>query len=95
MPRVIVRFFATAREIARRQSMELEVDTVRELLETLSLTLGDQFKDGVMDTATGGLNRYYSCLVSGKRIDFPGGLDTVLKEGDTVAIFPIVGGGSQ
>ncbi|NWF96630.1 MAG: MoaD/ThiS family protein [Candidatus Thorarchaeota archaeon] len=93
MPRVTVRFFATVREVTGERSVEVEASTVREMLAVLGDRFGRRFTDTVMDTATGEMKRFYSCMVNGKRIELLNGLDTTLQDGDAVAVFPPVGGG--
>jgi molybdopterin synthase sulfur carrier subunit len=88
-----VKFFATVREITGVKSIELEAATIRELLQSLVMTYGDKFKDTVIDEDTGNLKQFFSCMVNGKRIELLDGYNTVLKDKDSVALFPPVGGG--
>ena len=93
MAQVLVKFFATVREITGVKSIELEAETIRGLLQSLVVTYGDKFKDTVIDENTGNLKQFFSCMVNGKRIELLDGYDTVLKDKDSVALFPPVGGG--
>ncbi|NHI89435.1 MAG: MoaD family protein [Candidatus Thorarchaeota archaeon] len=93
MAQVLVKFFATVREVTGVKSLELEAETVKELLQSLVMTYGDKFKDTVIDENTGNLKQFFSCMVNGKRIELLDGYDTVLKDKDSVALFPPVGGG--
>ena len=93
MAQVLVKFFATVREITGVKSIELEAETIRQLLQSLVVTYGDKFKDTVIDKDTGNLKQFFSCMVNGKRIELLDGYDTVLKDKDSVALFPPVGGG--
>ena len=88
-----MKFFATVREVTGVKSIELEAETVKELLESLVMTYGDKFKDTVIDENTGNLKQFFSCMVNGKRIELLDGYDTVLKDKDSIALFPPVGGG--
>ena len=88
-----MKFFATVREITGVKSIELEAETIRQLLQSLVATYGDKFKDTVIDEDTGNLKQFFSCMVNGKRIELLDGYDTVLKDKDSVALFPPVGGG--
>ena len=93
MAQVLVKFFATVREITGVKSIELEAETIRQLLQSLVVTYGDKFRDTVIDKDTGNLKQFFSCMVNGKRIELLDGYDTVLKDKDSVALFPPVGGG--
>ncbi|MHA2351876.1 MAG: ubiquitin-like small modifier protein 1 [Candidatus Thorarchaeota archaeon] len=93
MAQVLVKFFATVREIAGVKSIELEAGNIRELLHLLVQTYGNKFKDTVLDNDTGELKQFFSCMINGKRIELLDGYDTVLKDNDVVALFPPVGGG--
>jgi molybdopterin synthase sulfur carrier subunit len=88
-----VKFFATVREVTGVKNIELEAENIRELLQLLVQTYGNKFKDTVLKEETGELKQFFSCMVNGKRIELLNGYDTVLKDGDSVALFPPVGGG--
>jgi len=88
-----VKFFATVREVTGVKSIELEARNIRELLQLLVQTYGKKFKDTVLENDTGELKQFFSCMINGKRIELLDGYDTVLKDADSVALFPPVGGG--
>ncbi|TFG11881.1 MoaD family protein [Candidatus Thorarchaeota archaeon] len=93
MPEVTVKLFATVREKAGKKSVEMRAANVGELLEKLKKKLGPEFEKTVFDPDTGELKRFFSVMVNGKRIETLDGRDTELELGDTIAIFPPVGGG--
>jgi molybdopterin synthase sulfur carrier subunit len=93
LAQVLVKFFATVREITGVKSIELEAVNIREVLQLLIQTYGNTFKDTVMNGDTGELKQFFSCMVNGKRIELLDGYDTVLKDNDSIALFPPVGGG--
>ena len=93
MARVLVKFFATVREVTGVKSIDLEAENIRELLHLLVQTYGNKFKDTVLDNDTGELKQFFSCMINGKRIELLDGYETVLKDNDAVALFPPVGGG--
>ena len=89
-----VRFFATLRQFVGAKEVEVNVgpgDTVRHALQQLEAEypalqgriLGEQ-RD---------LKKSLNIFVSGRSIKFKQGLDTVLQEGDVLAIFPPLAGG--
>ncbi len=93
MARVTVKFFATVREVTGVKSIELEANTIRDLLDILKTTYGERFTNTVIDSESGNLKQFYSCMVNGKRIELLNGYDTLLSDNDAVALFPPVGGG--
>ncbi len=93
MPRVTVKFFATVREVTGVRSIEIDAETIRDVLEDLKRRYGKQFLETVIDQNTGELRRFYSFMVNGKRVELLDGYDTRLSEGDSVALFPPIGGG--
>lgn len=93
MANVTVKFFATVREAVGMRSVEMEAQDIRELLNKLKHQFGRRFIDAVMDSETGQLKRFYSCMVNGKRIELLNSYDTELMDGDAVALFPPIGGG--
>jgi len=93
LPMIKVKFFATVREVTGIRSIDLEANTIQEVLDKLMIKYGRKFIDTVIDEETMKLKRFYSCMVNGKRIELLNGYETVLSEGDAVALFPPVGGG--
>jgi molybdopterin synthase sulfur carrier subunit len=93
LAQVIVKFFATVREVTGVKSREMEADTIRDLLDGLKVAYGERFTDTVFDRATGNLKQFYSCMVNGRRIELLDGYETKLSDNDAVALFPPVGGG--
>ena len=88
-----MKFFATVREITGVKSVELEAENIRDLLHLLVQTYGSNFKETVLNNDTGELKQFFSCMINGKRIELLDGYDTVLKDNDSIALFPPVGGG--
>ncbi len=93
MAKVLVKFFATVREVTGVKSIELEAENIGELLQSLVQTYGNKFKDTVLNGDTGELKQFFSCMINGRRIELLDGYETVLKDNDAVALFPPVGGG--
>ncbi len=90
--KVIVKSFANFREIMGKRELEIELksnSSVGELLENLCrrYELRNQLFDG------NAIKRYVKVLVNGEDIVFLKGLETKLKNGDEVALFPPVAGG--
>jgi len=88
-----VKFFATVREATGVKNIEMEADTIREVLDSLQVTFGDRFTQTVIEPSTGNLKQFFSCMINGKRIELLNGYDTKLVDNDAVALFPPVGGG--
>ena len=90
-----IRFFTSLREITGKKVDEIQSQnaiTVEELLTLLSEKYDENFTEYVY-TKRGTVQDFLSFLVNGKNINVLQGFDTELKQGDTVAILPPVGGG--
>ena len=90
-----VRLFATLRQVAGAKEVEVDLEgdePVRHALERL-VEIHPNLKDRVFDEK-GGLQRSVIILLRGRNIRLEKGLDTVLGEGDYLALFPPVGGGN-
>ncbi|WP_087037960.1 ubiquitin-like small modifier protein 1 [Thermococcus litoralis] len=81
---VKVRVFATLRGIVGKSELEVQAETVGELLEKLYNEYPKMKKE---------LEKGAVILVNGKNIEHLEKLNTKLKDGDVVSIFPPVGGG--
>jgi len=93
--KVEVKFFTSLREITGKKTDEIQLQdtiTVKELLTMLSEKYGKNFHEYIYNK-NGKVQAFLSFLVNGKNINVLEGLDTKLKQGDTVAILPPVGGG--
>jgi molybdopterin synthase sulfur carrier subunit len=92
---VEVRFFTSLREITGKKVDEIQLQnviTVEELLTLLSEKHGKKFNEYIYNKK-GKVYGFLSFLVNGKNINVLQGFDTKLKQGDTIAILPPVGGG--
>jgi MoaD family protein len=95
--RIQVKGYLTLRGVIGDQparEIEAEQATIRDLLQQLSLELGQEFTQIFFDPETGEPNRLVSVLVNGRHYThLPDGLDTILADGDEVALFPPAAGG--
>ncbi len=90
MPKIKVKLFANFREFIKTGELEIEGNTIRDVLESIcSKYPGLEnilFKDG-------NLVPYVNIFLNGENIPGSVGLDSSLKNGDEIAIFPPVSGG--
>ncbi|MGD9131004.1 MAG: MoaD family protein [Candidatus Bathyarchaeota archaeon] len=93
--KVEIKFFTSLREITGKKAEEIQLQnviTVEELLTLLSEKYGNKFTEYIYNKK-GKVQDFLSFLVNGKNINVLQGFDTELKQGDTIAILPPVGGG--
>jgi MoaD family protein len=93
-----VRFFTNLREIVNKREETLtfidgEKVSVGLALKTLSNKYGNPFTQYVYDAKTGQPKNFLQFLVNGTSTSTLNSLETVLMEGDVLAILPPVGGG--
>jgi len=74
--------------------VERESLTLRALLEALCSRYGKAFSDLIFDTGTKQVMDHNQILINGTHYRFfPDGMDTELRDGDTVSLIPPVAGG--
>jgi molybdopterin synthase sulfur carrier subunit len=87
-----VLFFATIREMTREKETSVSAcRNVRELLAGLSARYGESFRKEALEGTE--VSDRLIVMVNGRAIAHTGWGDTPLSEGDTVAVFPVIGGG--
>ncbi len=90
MPIIRVKLFANFREYAGTKELELEGDTVAEILGTLCEKVPVLEKIIFKGKE---LQPYINIFLNGRDILNSGGIGTVLQQDDEIAIFPPVSGG--
>lgn len=91
---VEARLFANFREAAGQGRVLVEARSVEELLDALVERFGDRLAEQLYEPRAKKLRPMVNILVNGRRVDPVMGLGTRLNDGDVVAIFPPVSGGS-
>lgn len=90
-----VNFFATLRQIVGQKTVEFELPentTVREFVEII-VTEYPPMRKELLDE-DGNLYRHVHVFVNGRDAPFlENGMETIIKPGDTLNVFPAVGGG--
>ena len=92
---VKIKFFTSLREITGNKMVNLQLKnkiSVEQLLFLLLEKYGQEFRDYVYNQE-GKVQDFLSFLINGKNINNLQGFNTILKEGDIIAILPPVGGG--
>lgn len=91
-----VQFFAYLRdpEFAGRREISWRcAPTLRALGEELCEAFGERFREEFFAPGGEELGERVIVMVNGRRAEFLNGLDTALRETDTILIFPVVAGG--
>jgi len=94
--KVVVKYFASVREIAGKREESIEVEdgcTVGDMLKVLSNRYGAKFVEYVFDEKTGAPRDHLQFLIDGKSATSLQGLKTKLTNGCQFVVIPPVGGG--
>jgi len=92
---VEVKYFTSLREITGKKVDKIQLQntiTVNELLTLLCEKYGNKFVEYIYKKPQQ-VQPFLSFLINGKNINNMQGFETKLKNGDTIAILPPVGGG--
>jgi len=92
LARVIVRLYADLRAAAGKDEVEIDVRSVKDLVDTLVTKFGTPLREALLNQ-DGKLEEFYRIYVN-KRIVTEDKLnETLLADGDVVQMFPPVAGG--
>ncbi len=91
MAKVLVKVYATTREKFPKGSVEIEGNTLIEVLRNLAEQF-PEIKEEILDKSLS-LKDTYVYLINGRNSAFLQGEKTLLKNGDKISIFPPVTGG--
>ena len=89
-------FMAIKKLMGNNSEVELEIkgESINNLIEELSLRYGEELRNEIFNDENKKVKPYYHILVNGRSyLELSDHLDTKMKEGDVVALFPPVGGG--
>lgn len=95
--KVEVRLFANLRELAKTKAVveDIKIGTsVGDVLQKICERFGAKFREQILDRH-GQPNENVKILLNGRNIVFLHDTATKLKDGDVIAFFPPVGGGSS
>jgi molybdopterin synthase sulfur carrier subunit len=95
MPKVTVRGYASFVELLGPSDFEVDSDaeTVGSLIGFLAERFNPRLRELLLDSATRGVLKGNKILVNGRDVDFLQGLETRIKDGDRIVLFPPTGGG--
>lgn len=85
-----IEVFTTLREKLGWSKKELIIDSSETTLRDV-LNAVPELKDILVDQDT--LRKGFIILINGKHAEFLGGLQTKIRDGDTISVFPQSGGG--
>jgi len=95
--KIIVKgYFNLQKAMENKSLVEVEkaAATIREVLDDLSQRFGKEFIETICDSDTRQPAGHIMLLVNGRNyLTLPGKLDTELKDGDEIALFPPIAGG--
>ena len=95
---VRIKGYLTFRSVIGDRRFELPADmkcTLHAMLDILAQEIGGEFTALLMDIRSGSIRSDIAILVNGRSIKhLPSGLETELIDGDEIAIFPPIIGGS-
>ncbi len=93
MGKVKVKFYGVLKEITKEREVEAEALTIKHLLSTLAAKYGNSFVEKIYDQDCA-IRRFINICINGRDIRFINHVNTLLRDGDEVAIIPAVSGGS-
>lgn len=90
--KITVRFFAYFRELFNANMRQIELDTGSKVKDLVTrLCESESQKTELIEGDN--LKQHIVIVINGHHLMSLNGFDTLLEDGDTVAIFPLLGGG--
>ncbi len=94
---VTVNFLGPSQDDVKKRNMVIGLaslkNSLKDLLERLADQIGQKFHENIFDPTSEILNENVAILVNGRHYTALDGLETPLKSGDEISIFPPLGGG--
>ncbi|NYT19559.1 MAG: MoaD/ThiS family protein [Methanosarcinales archaeon] len=89
-----IKLFANLRESAGESELEMQGETIQEILDGL-LARFPQLQEIIFNDVDGEkqLRSYINILINGNNVLHLEGMDTIVNDDDEIAIFPPVSGG--
>lgn len=93
MARIKVRLIGPLAQVAGGiKELEIEAFVVKDAIQVLSEKLGEEFKNRVIKDS-GELQNFIRLFLNERDVRFLNGVNTELKDGDTILLVPAIGGG--
>ncbi|UJG42076.1 MAG: MoaD family protein [Candidatus Heimdallarchaeum aukensis] len=92
LPSITVLFYSKIKQLIGQRKMDLNSDSIEDLLQKLFSLFGRSLFDELM-LDEGVIKPQWRIVVNGRNINLLHGLSTKLKDGDLVAIVPAIAGG--
>jgi MoaD family protein len=91
---VTVKFYATIKNVTKSPEVSVEMGkgTIGDIMNMLGEKYGKDFRDIIFDK-NGCISRNIKMLLNTRLVDAVDGSDTPVSDGDTVYLFPAIGGG--
>lgn len=90
--KITVRFFAYFRELFKANMKQIELDTGSKVKDLVTLLCESESQKTELIEGDN-LKQHIMIMINGHHLMSLNGFDTLLEDGDTVAIFPFLGGG--
>jgi molybdopterin synthase sulfur carrier subunit len=91
------KFFGPFREVVKTKELEITTKANSKILDVLDFLVeeyGEKMREILFDSKTTSLRNGIQVLINGSNINLLNGINTLLKKGDLVTLYPQVVGGA-
>jgi len=92
-PKVKAKFYASMREVFQEKYREVELEKPSNIRDVLNLLCNTYEQRHRIFDNSGQIRSDVNILKNGRHFKFLDGIETEVKEGDIIAIFPLIYGG--